>query len=205
MTMLSPRFDHALGYASQLHRSQKRKGTEIAYVSHLLSTSAIALEHGATEDEAIAALLHDAIEDQGREGATRFEIGVHFGAAVLKIVEACSDAEGGPGQKKAPWKQRKEKYIRHLRTADASTRLVSASDKLHNARTILADLRIHGNTVWTRFKGKKAGSLWYYRTLITTFRKAGASDTAAMKRLIDELDRTVTELETLANAPRKRA
>ena len=204
MTMLSPRYDHALRYASQLHRSQKRKGTAIAYVAHLLSTSAIALEHGATEDEAIAALLHDAIEDQGRTGATRLEISHHFGDAVLKIVEACSDAEGGDGLAKPPWKQRKERYIRHIRKADASTRLVSASDKLHNARSILGDLRIHGNDLWSMFTGKKAGSLWYYRALVTAFQKAGADDHADMKRLVGELDRTVTEIEHLASAPRKR-
>ena len=196
MPMLSPRFDEALSYASRLHRAQFRKGTAIAYVSHLISAAAIALEHGATEEEAIAALLHDALEDQGRHGATELEIRGQFGSRVFEIVKGCTDAEGEPGREKPEWKPRKEAYVDHIGKADASTRLVSASDKLHNARAILADLRTHGEQLWPRFTGKKEGSLWYYRALVNAFRLAGGSE--AMMRLVAELDRTVSEMERLA-------
>lgn len=198
MPMLSPRFDDALAYSSRLHRGQLRKGTEIPYLAHLLSTAAIALEFGATEDEGIAALLHDALEDQSRGGATRLEIRTAFGEPVLEIVAGCSDYEGEKGKDKPAWRTLKEAYIAHLATATASTRLVSASDKLHNARSILADLRVRGEDLWKIFKAGKEGSLWYYRALVTAFREAGGSP--KMLRLIDELDRTVTEIERLATA-----
>jgi GTP pyrophosphokinase len=193
MPMLSPDFDDALAYASRLHRGQLRKGTTIPYVAHLLGVASIALEHGASEEEAIGALLHDALEDQARHGATELEIRQQFGGRVLAIVRGCTDAEGETGKEKPPWRERKEAYIRHIEKADASTRLVSASDKLHNARSILADLRTHGEGLWPRFTGGKDGSLWYYRGLVTAFRAAGGSDD--MTRLVAELDRTVSEIE----------
>ena len=196
--MLSPRFDDALGYASRLHRGQMRKGTSIPYVAHLLGVASNALEYGATEDVAVAALLHDALEDQSRNGATELEIRHQFGDRVLEIVRGCTDAEGEAGKEKPPWRKRKEAYIDHIGTADASTRLVSASDKLHNARAILADLRTHGDDLWPRFTGGKEGSLWYYRALVTAFGKAGGSE--AMGRLVAELDRTVTEIERVTRA-----
>ena len=108
-------------------------------------------------------------------------------------MRGCTDAEGETGKEKPPWRERKEAYIRHIEKADASTRLVSASDKLHNARAILADLRTHGEGLWPRFTGGKDGSLWYYRGLVTAFRAAGGSDD--MTRLVAELDRTVSEIE----------
>jgi len=196
MPMLSPRFDAALSYAARLHRGQMRKATTIPYIAHLLSAAAIALEHGATEEEAIGALLHDAIEDQGRDGATELEIRQQFGDRVFEIVLGCTDAEGGAGREKPPWRARKEAYVHHIGLADASTRLVSASDKLHNARAILADLRTHGADLWPRFTGGEEGSLWYYRALVTAFRNAGGNE--AMVRLVAELDRTVSEIERLA-------
>jgi GTP pyrophosphokinase len=193
--MLSPRFDQALAYASQLHRGQRRKGTSIPYVAHLLSVAGLALEHGATEDEATAALLHDALEDQARSGATELEIRHQFGETVLHIVKGCTDSEAD-AEKKPPWRDRKEAYVKHIAHADAPTRLVSASDKLHNARAIVADLRVQGDALWSRFSGGKAGCLWYYRALVDAFRGAGGGE--AMLRLVAELDRTVSEMERLA-------
>lgn len=189
--MLTPRFDDALAFASDLHRSQMRKGTQIPYVSHLLAVAAIVLEHGGTEDEAIAALLHDAIEDQGG-AATRELIRARFGPTVTEIVDGCTDAEVLP---KPSWRARKQAYIDHLREAPASVCLVSAADKLHNARAILADYRAVGNEVWTRFNGGRDGTLWYYRALVEAFR----SSALAQAGLLDQLARTVSELERAAS------
>src|SRR6478672_7509499 len=129
--MLSERFTQALTFATQLHANQKRKGSGVPYIAHLLGTASLALEHGANEDEAIAALLHDAIEDQG--GApTREEIRRRFGDTVTAIVDGCTDADVTP---KPPWRARKEAYIAHVASAAKSVLLVSSADKLHNART----------------------------------------------------------------------
>ncbi|MBX3185513.1 MAG: HD domain-containing protein [Labilithrix sp.] len=185
---LGPRFTDALVLACDLHRTQARKGSGVPYVAHLLAAASIAIEHGANEDEAIAALLHDAVEDQG--GAkTAAAIRARFGDAVADIVVACSDTDVTP---KPPWRARKEAYVAHVRTAPASVRLVSAADKLHNARSILADYRAIGDEVWKRFTGGREGTLWYYRALVDAFASHGASG------LVAELDRVVTELEALA-------
>ena len=139
------------------------------------------------KNEVVAALLHDAIEIRG----VRYEeLDKLFGRAVADIVRGCSDTEVTP---KPPWKERKEQYIAHVRSAPASVRFVSMCDKLHNARSILADLRQHGGAVWSRFTGGREGSLWYYRELVTAYRAAGNTETRAF--LLDELDRTVTQLE----------
>lgn len=188
--MLSPRFTEALTFATELHATQTRKGTTIPYVAHLLAVCSLALEHGANEDEAIAALLHDAIEDQGG-AATREEIRRRFGDTVTAIVDGCTDADTIP---KPPWKERKQAYLDHLPTASPSVRLVSACDKLHNARSVLNDYRLLGEAVWERFKGGREGSLWYYRALVTTFRQVENTP------LINELDRVVSELERLSHA-----
>lgn len=185
---LSPRFEQALQYAVLVHAHQVRKGSGIPYIAHLLGVASIAFEYGAKEDEAIAALLHDAGEDAGGEGRIA-DIRLRFGDAVADIVEGCTDAVVIP---KPPWRKRKEEYIAHVPSASASVRLVSASDKLHNSRAILSDLRQVGDQVWARFKGGKDGTLWYYRSLVTAFRQAGNSP------LVDELDRVVTELEIQA-------
>jgi GTP pyrophosphokinase len=185
---LTERFPQALTLACELHRAQARKGTQIPYVAHLLAVASVALEHGANEDEAIAAVLHDAIEDQG--GATTAAlIHARFGTTVAEIVAACSDTDVVP---KPPWRARKEKYIAHVRTASGSVRLVSASDKLHNARSLLGDYREHGEELWSRFNGGKEGTLWYYRSLVDAFAAHG------MNRLVAELHRVVSELEELA-------
>ena len=196
MPTLGDRFDEALVYAAQLHRGQVRKGqTAVPYVSHLLGVASLALEHGADEDEAIAALLHDAVEDQG--GArTLAAIKEKFGGKVADIVEACSDSLGEP---KPPWRDRKEAYVARLKTASRSARLVSASDKLHNARSILTDYRREGGRVWSRFSAGRDGVLWYYRALVDALRPAGPS------ALVEDLDRVVCELERLAVTETRRA
>ena len=186
--ILTERFEEALAFAARLHNAQVRKGTGIPYVSHLLAVASLALEHGADEDEAIAALLHDAVEDQGGDAA-RQEIRRRFGERVAAIVDGCTDAETTP---KPPWRERKERYVAHVADAPPSVRLVSAADKLHNARAILADLRTTGDAVWGRFKGGKEGTLWYYRSLVEAFRAHGATP------LVEELARTVAEIERLA-------
>ena len=187
---LSARFEEALVFATRLHARQLRKGTPTPYVAHLLAAASLVLENGGTEDEAIAALLHDAVEDQG--GAkTREEIRRRFGDNVAAIVDGCTDSDR---LFKPPWRKRKEDYIAHLPQASASVRLVSQADKLHNARSILSDYRLSGESTWNRFKGGKAGTLWYYRSLIETFRRIETTP------LVEELDRVVSEIERLASA-----
>ena len=153
----SHRFEQALVLAHQLHADQVRKGTQIPYVAHLLAVTSIVIENGGSEDEAIAALLHDAIEDQGGS-KTRAEIRRRFGDNVVAIVDGCTDTDRFP---KPPWRKRKEEYIEHVRHASSSVRLVSLADKLHNARSILADYRVVGESLWKRLTGVKEGTLWY--------------------------------------------
>jgi (p)ppGpp synthase/HD superfamily hydrolase len=188
--MLSARFQCALAYAAELHQDQLRKATEIPYISHLLSVAALALEDGGTEDEAIAALLHDALEDQGRDGQTRQEIEQRFGGRVLAIVIGCTDTEADP---KPPWKPRKQAYLAHLRLErDQAIVRVSLADKLHNARSILADYRVFREQLWSRFNGGRDGTLWYYRALLDTYSELSSSP------MVGELGRVLAELEQLA-------
>ena len=184
-------FVDAVAYACDAHGASKRKGTDISYVAHLLGVTAIALEYGANEEEAIGALLHDVVEDCG--GKPRLEdIRTRFGPTIAAIVEGCTDTTAAP---KPPWRERKENYLQHLPQASAAIRLVSAADKLHNARSTLADYQRIGEKVWARFYGGKAGTLWYYRALVTAFQAAGSN------ALIEELDRAVTAIEQLADRP----
>jgi len=185
---LTSQFTRAVGYAARLHAKQKRKGTERPYIGHLLGVASIVIEHGGDEDAVIAALLHDAVEDQGGLPRLR-EIRHKFGARVARIVDGCTDSYTDP---KPPWRACKIKYLAHLPNAPADVRLVSAADKLHNAREILADYRQVGEAVWNRFTGGKDGMLWYYRALVEAFRSAGSN------ALVEELDRAVTELQRLA-------
>ena len=145
------RFEDALVLAHQLHAKQTRKGTSIPYIGHLLAVTSIVIENGGTEDEAIAALLHDAIEDQGGDRIRRL-IRERYGENVLAIVEGCTDTDQTP---KPPWRKRKEDYIAHVRDASPSVRLVSMADKLHNARSILQDYRIYGEAVWKPFQRRQ--------------------------------------------------
>lgn len=186
--MLSKRFDEAILFASELHRAQVRKGTGIPYIAHLLGVASIVLDHGGTEGEAIAALLHDAVEDQGGRPVLD-KIRKRFGDSVAAIVEGCTDADVTP---KPPWRERKEAYLKHLQGAASSVLLVSSADKLHNARALLGDYRVVGKALWGRFKGGKDGTLWYYRALADAFRANGP------RAIADELDRVVSELERLA-------
>src|ERR1700756_845412 len=186
---LSEEFEEALIYATRAHGDQMRKKTAIPYIAHILGVTAITLEYGGNETEAIGALLHDTVEDCG--GAERLrDIREKFGDGVAAIVDGCTDTYEMP---KPPWLERKRAYIKHLKESDSSTRLVSASDKLHNTRAILAEFRRYGLEVFERFAGKKDGTLWYYRALVTAFRQhSNHAD------LIDELDRVVSEIEKFA-------
>jgi (p)ppGpp synthase/HD superfamily hydrolase len=187
--MSSFRFESALAYAARFHARQKRKGTRIPYIAHPLAVASIVLEYGGKEDEAIAALLHDVIEDGGGKRA-REEIRLLFGSNVVEIVDGCSDTDETP---KPPWKPRKIAYITRLPQESKSVLLVSAADKLHNARAILADYRVLGEKLWERFKGGRE-SLWYYHELVKAFKTTGKHP-----RLIEELNRVVSELEELVS------
>ncbi len=189
---LTARFDRALLFATRKHAGQTRKGTPTPYISHLMSVAGLVLEAGGDEDLAIAALLHDVVEDCGGAPMLK-EIRRRFGDRVAHVVAGCTDTDATP---KPPWRQRKEDYLKHLRTADADVRLVSAADKLHNARTILTDYRECGEAVWERFQGKRDGTLWYYRALLGEFRRRKSN------RLVNEVERVVTELETVARGHR---
>jgi (p)ppGpp synthase/HD superfamily hydrolase len=184
------RFEDALTYAARLHRDQTRKASGIPYVTHLLAVAALVGEAGGGEDEVVAALLHDAIEDHPDEASFE-EIGRRFGDAVAVIVRGCSDAEVIP---KPPWRERKERHLALLAQAPASTLLVVAADKLHNCQTIIADLRELGSALWPRFRGGKAGTLWYYRTAADLLRAR-----AVPPRLSSELSRQVALMESLAS------
>ena len=173
-TILTDRFDRALLYATHVHGGQVRKGTSTPYVAHLLAVAATVLEYGGDEDLAIAALLHDSVEDQG--GRARLEdVRNRFGARVAQVVEACSDslADTGAGERKAHWQERKDKYLAHLQIADEDILRVSLADKVHNARAILRDLRKReiGEKIWSRFSQPKERTLWYYGSLADIFRK----------------------------------
>jgi len=191
--VLTRRFHDALVYAARLHARQLRKGTQVPYVAHLLATASIALEHGATEDEAIAALLHDAVEDQGGQ-KTLSAIRRRFGDAVADIVMGCSDS-CPPTRRtpKPPWRARKEAHLSHLRRASRSVRLVAASDKLHNARSIVADLRETGKSAWARFNAGPDEQLWYYDALVDTFSRKGPRRLAGELRLVVDEMRRLTE------------
>lgn len=182
--MLTERFDEALAYASRIHRDQRRKGTNTPYLSHLLGTTAIALENGADEDQAIAALLHDAVEDQG--GAARLDdIRARFGDRVAEIVAHCTDTDIEP---KPPWRARKENYIASLADKPVASVAVSLADKTHNAGAIVADLAAHGDSVWARFTGGREGSLWYYRRLVTAFHaRIGGAGAERFRRLVEQM------------------
>jgi len=184
MTQLSPRFEEAFRYASDVHRSQKRKGSGTPYIGHLMGVASIVLDDGGSEDEAIAALLHDAPEDQG--GRARLDdIRIRFGDAVAKIVEDCTDSWTG----KEPWTERKQRYAEHARTLDPASLRVSASDKVHNTYVLLRDLRNQGDAVWARYDASPDDVVTYYGMLVRSFREAGGG------RLVDELDRIVRAIE----------
>jgi (p)ppGpp synthase/HD superfamily hydrolase len=186
---LGPRFLRAFNFAAEKHAGQTRKASTIPYVAHLMGVASLVLEFGGDEDQAIAALLHDVVEDCGGAPMLK-EVRRRFGSRVAKIVDGCTDSATDP---KPPWRERKETYIRHLKTADAETRLVSAADKLNNVRSILSDYRDVGESVWERFKGGRDGTLWYYRALLQEFLPRKPN------RLIRELELAIEELEATAS------
>jgi (p)ppGpp synthase/HD superfamily hydrolase len=179
--MLTDRFDEAFRLAHRLHRTQLRKGTPIPYISHLMTVAALVVEHGGDEDQAIAALLHDAAEDQG--GAqTLAGISATFGEGVAAIVSDCTDAWSEP---KPPWRARKEAYLTQLPGKPERSLLVSLADKTHNAEAILLDYRALGPSLWQRFNGGADGTRWYYGAL------AGVFADKMPGRLSDRLSRAV--------------
>ena len=184
---LSKRFDDAFLYAHDAHRDQRRKKTDRPYISHLMGVASLVLQYGGDEEQAIAALLHDVVEDCG--GAPRLvEIRERFGPRVARIVDGCTDSDQIP---KPPWRERKERYVARVPGEQDDVLLVSAADKLYNMREILMDLREQGPAVWERFQGKRGGSLWYYRALLEAFRGRIPGG------LLAELERTLADLDQM--------
>jgi (p)ppGpp synthase/HD superfamily hydrolase len=181
---LTERFEQALVYATRLHSNQTRKVGHTPYIAHLMSVAALVLEAGGSEDEAIAALLHDAVEDQGGQ-STREEIKRRFGDVVVAIVDGCTESDIVP---KPPWQERKTRFLDQLRYASPSVRLVSLADKLHNARSLLAQWQQQGDVIWSEFKGNKQQTLWFYRSLVQVYQQTGAD------WMTEELSRVVQQL-----------
>jgi len=189
--LITSRFVKAFDLTNQLHAKQYRKDSNVPYVSHLLAVAALVLEDGGDEDQAIAALLHDAVEDQG--GFETLDIiEKQFGERVARIVKGCSDSFITP---KPSWIDRKQKYLTHLQDADQDILRVSLADKLHNARSILSDLRTQRDLVWERFNGGKDGTLWYYQSLLVIFRDRSISP------LVKELASVVLRIEEISGNP----
>ena len=186
---LGPRFLRAFLFAAEKHKRQTRKASIIPYIAHLMGVASLVLEAGGDEDLAIAALLHDVVEDCGGKPMLK-EVRRRFGKRVAHVVEGCTDDDTG-ADPKPPWRERKETYLRHLRTADADTRLVSAADKLNNVRSIVSDYRAVGESVWQRFKGGREGTLWYYRTLLEIFLQHKRN------RITRDFELAVRELDSL--------
>jgi (p)ppGpp synthase/HD superfamily hydrolase len=185
---LGARFLRAFVFTAEKHKGQTRKASSIPYIGHLMGVASLVLEGGGDEDLAIAALLHDVVEDCGGVPMLK-EIRRRFGARVAKMVDGCTDAYTDP---KPAWRERKEKYIVRLRKEDKDTRLVSAADKLNNVRSIVSDYRAVGESIWSRFKGGREGTLWYYRTLRDEFLRDPPN------RITRDLALAVSELESLA-------
>lgn len=182
---LTDRFASAVALALELHHGQKRKLSGTPFIAHLFRVAGIVLEHGADEETAIAAVLHDAVEDQGGPKARQL-IRERFGDRVAGIVDECSDTDQTP---KPPWRERKERYLAHLETASPAAQMISAADKLDNIRALLASYRQSGQKVWKHFRGGREGTLWYFRRVRDILQRHGSS------ALVDELARAVRELE----------
>jgi (p)ppGpp synthase/HD superfamily hydrolase len=188
LPVMSPQFSDAFAFANQLHARQTRKGSTIPYISHLMIVAATVIEHGGNEDQAIAALLHDAAEDQG--GKPRLDqIRLRFGDGVADIVDVCTDTFDDP---KPAWRPRKEAYLKRLRNATAGARLVATADKLHNFSTTRDDLRSEGDAAWAKFNAPKEGQLWYFRECVDALSASGVTP------LVAKLAGVVAEIEILA-------
>ncbi len=183
----SRRLDDALGYAANAFRSHVRKGSGVPYLTHLLQVMATVGEHGGDEDQMIAAVLHDYLEDV--EGARADDLEDRFGPRVRRLVEALSDATNHP---KPPWEERKRGYLARLATEPAEVKLISAADKLHNARSLVRDLGQHGDALWDRFTASKEQSLWYYGAVIDALAQGWTH------ALLDELRSVVETLQEAA-------
>ena len=199
----SDRLDDAFRFAHALHREQTRNGTDVPYITHLMGAASLAGEHGADEDETIAALLHDALEDQadaypGGRAALEKNLRERFGERVLSLVRACTDGEGG-ARTPQNWGERKAAYLAGIADKDPGARLVASADKLHNARAILADLRRHGGALWSRFHAGPDELMWYYRELAERFTAAADGDPPdyGTRTLARELALTVLALEDM--------
>lgn len=183
--MLTERLAKALALAIEAHNGQKRKGTDIPYISHPMAVAAIALEFGADEEQAMAALLHDAVEDGGAPFAHR--IRTEFGDRVADIVEGCTDGVPDATGQKEDWKPRKTHYLDHLQHASADVLLVSGADKLHNARAIVSDLQRIGTAVFDRFSASQADTLWYYDELAKIHIKKDTSVSQALSQTVGRM------------------
>ncbi len=188
---LSTRYDDALAYASVHHRKQLRKGSQVPYLTHLMSVSALVLEHGGSEDQAIAGLLHDAVEDApaGTGGAVLADIRSRFGDDVAEIVRACSDGLDADGNRSGTWAERKRPYVAGLSDKPLDALLVTAADKTHNGLCIAADVRRYGRGFWSTFNASRDELLWYYTSVerAVAERLPGSSITDALHRAVDEL------------------
>jgi (p)ppGpp synthase/HD superfamily hydrolase len=191
--VLTEKFIRAIEFATATHATQVRKDTAIPYVSHLLAVASLVLEHGGSEDAVVAALLHDAPEDQGGRAMLAL-IEARFGSRVARIVDGCTDIFDEP---KPAYGPRKEAYVKHIADADLETCLVSAADKLHNARSILRDVRTLGEVLWTRFSGTPEQIGWYYGGLAAAFEKRLTDPHG--KALVAELNAAVNEIELLSS------
>jgi (p)ppGpp synthase/HD superfamily hydrolase len=188
---LSTRYDDALAYASEHHRKQLRKGSRVPYLTHLMSVSALVLEHGGSEDQAIAGLLHDAVEDapKGTGGAVLAEIRSRFGDDVAEIVRACSDGLDAEGNRNGTWAERKLAYVEALPGKPAAALVVTAADKTHNGLCIAADVRRYGQDFWSTFNASRDELLWYYTSVerAVAERLPDSSIAAALQRAVSEL------------------
>ncbi len=193
----SPRLDEALALVADAFRHKIRKGSGIPYLTHLLQVMVLVAEHGGDEDQMVAALLHDYLEDI--EGADAAQIEEQFGSRVTRFVEDLSDSVTLP---KPPWKERKDKYIAHLRLASGDLKLISSADKLHNARSIHRDYRAIGEKIWDRFTASREQTLWYYRSIVDAL--ANDWDHAILVELrgeVQDLHRSVGAEELLHSSP----
>lgn len=184
---LGPRFADALRLANELHSGQTRKASQVPYVSHVLAVTATVLEYGGDEDTAIAALLHDTVEDCGGL-PTADLIRNQFGPRVAELVLGCSDTTETP---KPPWHERKQRYLEHLSSAQPAVLLISVADKLHNLRSLLREERRHGADLWSLFRAGRDGTLWYFERLVEIFRQSSLPIA-----LVEELTLAFHELET---------
>lgn len=184
MTQLTQQFEAALVYATRLHANQRRKVGDVPYVAHLLAVTALVLEDGGSEDEAIAALLHDAVEDQGGL-PTREAIRQQFGETVVAIVDGCTESHSQP---KSPWLERKTQYLEQIRSGSPSVRRVSLADKLHNVRSLVTAWQVQGDDIWQHFNQGKTGTLAFYQQLLQIYRQTATGP------MVGELTRLMAEL-----------